>query len=218
MSDTAELLTNETPAEQVVESDVVENVVESVLESAAEKVVESEKVIEPIVDLAVEKVVESVIDKPVDEFDIIDRNVLSMSAHLFDGSEFHIRETLKELTPDLYREVVTTILEIVKDGKIDIKDIPNLIVVIKKVYQLMYNLKNMKFDKKKFNSKQRNKETGDFIKLIVYNGVINYEIKIEKDRQVEFLNEFDRIIDLCMELISLSKSLKPKGCLKKLFG
>lgn len=117
------------------------------------------------------------------------------------------------LTPDTLTDIEKATIEIIKDGKIDSKDIPNLIIVIQRLYQFIYSLKNVKFDDKK-----RADITSSSLKFLLHLLVLERKIKIDKDKQAEFLTQTDALIDSCISLLSYSKSLKTKGCLKKIFG
>ena len=103
-------------------------------------------------------------------------------------------------------------IQIIKDGKIDSKDIPNLIVVIQRIYQFIYSLKNTKFDAKK-----RADITATSLKYLLHLLVLERKIKIDEEKQEEFFTQTDALIDSCIGLLSFPKSLKTKGCLK-IFG
>lgn len=116
------------------------------------------------------------------------------------------------LTPDTLTDIEKVILEIVKDGRIDSKDIPNLIVVLQKIYKSIYSLKNVKF-----NAKKRAEITSTSLKYIIHILVLNKKIKIEEHKVSEFLALTDALIDSCISLLNFSNSLKTKGCFKKIF-
>lgn len=117
------------------------------------------------------------------------------------------------LSPNTITDVEKAVIEIVKDEKIDTKDIPQLIIVVQKIYQIIYSLKDAKIDAKK-----RSEFTASVLKFIVHLLVIERKIQVEDEKQVEFLKEYDALIDACIGLLSFPKSIKTKGCLKKLFG
>ena len=52
-------------------------------------------------------------------------------------------------SPDFLNEIDKLVKEIIKDNKIDSNDIPNLILLIKKLYELIYKLKEIKLDDSK---------------------------------------------------------------------
>lgn len=117
------------------------------------------------------------------------------------------------LSPKTLTDIETAVVEIIKDSKIDSKDIPQLIVVIQKIYELIYSLKKVKFDANK-----RSEVTSTVLKLIVQILVLERKIKIEEEKQEEFLKAINILIDSCVGLLSFPKNLKSKGCLKKIFG
>ena len=117
------------------------------------------------------------------------------------------------LTPNTLTDIEKATIQIIKDGKIDSKDIPNLIVVIQRIYQFIYSLKNTKFDAKK-----RADITSTSLKYILHLLVLERKIKIDEDKQADFFIQTNALIDSCIGLLSFSKTLKTKGCLKKIFG
>lgn len=119
------------------------------------------------------------------------------------------------LTPNTLTDIEKATIEIIKDGKIDSNDIPNLIVIVQKIYQFIYSLKSMKLDAKK-----RANITGELLKYIVHLLVLERKIKIDEDPEkiYQFYSQVNALIDSCVDLLSYSKSLKTKGCLNKLFG
>ena len=113
------------------------------------------------------------------------------------------------LKPNILTDIEKAIIGTIKDGKIDSKDIPNLIIVMQSIYKFIYSLKNVKVDTNK-----RASVTGELLKYFLHVLVIEKKIKIDKEKQSEFLIQIDALISL----LSYSKSLKPKGCFKKIFG
>jgi len=123
-----------------------------------------------------------------------------------------IINSIISLTPNTLTDIEKATIEIIKDGKIDSKDIPNLIVVIQRVYQFIYSLKTIKLDAKK-----RADITSTSLKYLLHILVLERKIKIDEDKQSEFLTQTDALIDSCISLLSFPKSLKTKGCFK-IFG
>ena len=113
------------------------------------------------------------------------------------------------LSPDTLTDIEKTMIETIKDGKIDTKDIPNIIVVIQRIYQFIYSLKDAKFDAKK-----RADITSTLLKYILHILVLERKIKIDQDKQTEFVIQMHYLIDSCVGLLSYSKSLKTKSCFK----
>jgi hypothetical protein len=126
-----------------------------------------------------------------------------------------IIDNIITLTPNILTDIEKTAIEIIKDGKIDSKDIPNLIVVVQQIYQFIYSLKSIKLDAKK-----RAHITAEILKYIIHLLVLERKIKFDEDpaKIFEFYAQINALIDSCISLLSYSKSLKTKGCLRKLFG
>jgi hypothetical protein len=116
------------------------------------------------------------------------------------------------LTPNTLTDIEKAIIQIMKDGKIDSKDIPNLIVVIQRIYQFIYSLKDTKFDAKK-----RADITATSLKYLLRLLVLERKIKIDEEKREEFFTQTDALIDSCIGLLTYSKSLKTKSCFK-IFG
>ncbi len=113
-------------------------------------------------------------------------------------------------TPDCFNDIEKAICEIIKDNKIDSKDIPHLIIVVQKMYQIIYNLK--------MNSKKRSEITCSVLKYIIHLLVLERRIKIEDDQETIFLTDCDILIDACIGILNFPKSIKKQGCLQKLFA
>lgn len=120
---------------------------------------------------------------------------------------------LLNLNTNVVTDIECSIIEIMRDGKINSKDIPQLIVLVQRLYQTFYEMKD-----RTVNSKTLTIITATILKFIVQILVLNNNIKINDDKQVEFLTECNLLIDSCVGLLNFPKSIKPKGCLKQLFG
>ena len=116
-------------------------------------------------------------------------------------------------SPDCFNDIEKAVNEIIKDGKIDSKDIPQFIIVVQNLYQIIYGLKDIKLDAKK-----RSEFSATVLKYIVHLLVVERKIQVEEEKETQFLTDCDALIDACIGLLSFPKSIKTKGCLKKLFG
>jgi hypothetical protein len=116
------------------------------------------------------------------------------------------------LSPNTLIDISVALIEIVNDGKIDMSDIPNIIIVTQKLYQTIYSLRNIKFDRKKITD-----ITSSILKFFIHFLVLERKIMIEQNKQADFLSQIDVLIDSCVGLLSYSKSLKTKRCFKKIF-
>jgi len=103
--------------------------------------------------------------------------------------------------PEYFNSLETTLLVILNSGKIDISSIPNIIVLIKELYQILYNL-NVQDIKKGLNI-----SSCELILKFVINVVLEDRIADETER-TELLTAVNGIIALGIELISIRKVLK----------
>ena len=117
------------------------------------------------------------------------------------------------LTPNFLDDVEKSLLEVIKDGKIDSNDLPHLILLIQKLYETIYKIKDMKLD-----SKTRTVICSEALKNIAYFLIKERRIQIDEENSVLLLEQINTLIDSCVGLLSFSKSIKVKGCLRSLFG
>jgi len=115
-------------------------------------------------------------------------------------------------TPNTFNDIEDSIKEIIKDGKINSNDIPQLIILVQRIYQVLYNIKNYKLDSIKISD-----ITSKILKFIIYILVEKKKIKIEKQNEEEFFRQTNLLIDSCISLLSFPKSIKVKGCWKSIF-
>jgi len=106
---------------------------------------------------------------------------------------------------NLFREIEKSVCEIMSDGKINSKDIPQLISVVQNVYQVIYSLK--------IKSNERYDLTTNIIKCFIKVMISEGKIHVDPENQEEFNNEMNALIDSCIGLLKLHKSIKPKKCL-----
>ena len=117
------------------------------------------------------------------------------------------------LTPNFLDDVEKSLLEVIKDGKIDSNDLPHLILLIQKLYETIYKIKDMKLD-----SKTRTVICSEVLKNIAYFLIKERRIPIDEENSDLLLEQINTLIDSCIGLLSFSKSIKVKGCLRSLFG
>jgi DNA-binding TFAR19-related protein (PDSD5 family) len=117
------------------------------------------------------------------------------------------------VTPNILNDIESSVKEVIKDGKIDSSDVPNLIVIVQKLYQVVLSLKATKID-----SEKRADIAASLLKYIINILVAEGIIKIDQEKQPEFFAQINILIDSCFSLLSFSKSIKTKGCFKKIFG
>lgn len=178
-----------------------ENAATTVAKNAATNVVET----------LVEKTLVQIVEQSLTSSEF--RNELRNSQINLDDQLINIIKTILSAAPDMFNNIEKSTNEIIKDGKIDSKDIPQLIIIVQQIYQIIYSLKNTKFDAKK-----RSEITGSVLKYFIHLLVLLEKIKIENDKKDQFLKDCDTLIDACIGLLSFPKAIKTKGCIKKLFG
>ena len=117
-------------------------------------------------------------------------------------------------SPECFNEIDLTLSQIIKDNKIDSNDIPNLLILVQKIYELVYKLKTVKLDKK-----QRIEISASILKFVIHTLVEERKIKIDESEKVLVLALVDKLIDSCISLLDLTLvQLSKKGCLKSIFG
>jgi hypothetical protein len=122
-----------------------------------------------------------------------------------------INKVLK-VSPEFLTEIETVFIEIVKDNKIDSNDIPNLITIVQKLYELIYKAKDIHLD-----SEKTAEACGTLLKFIVRSLVEERKVKIDEENKVAFFALTDKLIDSCISLLNFPKLVKGSGCLKKIF-
>jgi len=118
---------------------------------------------------------------------------------------------LLKTAPSYFNNVEKTFVEIVKDNKIDSSDMPNIIVLVQELYELIYKNKDTKLD-----SKKRGDACASTLKFLVHTLVEERIIEINKDKKTVFLSTTDKLIDSFFGLVNLHKELKNiKMCTKR---
>jgi len=181
-------------------------VLETIIESIPEPVVNP---VEIAVTNIVEQTLVELVKKSLENNDMQKKISITLTPEATS-----IINNIISLTPDTLTDIEKATVEIIKDGKIDSKDIPNLIVIIQRIYQFIYSLKNVKFDAKK-----RADITATSLKYILHLLVLERKIKIDEDPEklYQFFTQTDALIDSCVDLLSYSKTIKTKSCFKKFF-
>jgi len=110
-------------------------------------------------------------------------------------------------SPTLLSEIEIAVSAVIKDNKIDTNDIPEFIIIVKKLYEGLHNLKDIVIEVNK-----RSETCATILKFIIHTLVEERKIIIEEDKKIEFLSQFDRLIDSCISLLNFKDILKPKEC------
>jgi hypothetical protein len=120
---------------------------------------------------------------------------------------------LLETEPNYFNDIEKTLVEIIKDNKINTNDIPNIITLIQKLYELLYKLKDPKMD-----GKNRCEVCSSIIKFLIRVLIEERIIKIDDEHKIEFKNDIYKLIDSFIGLVRLPKELKNKNCIQMIFG
>ena len=116
--------------------------------------------------------------------------------------EISIIKFLSTNAPDYLNGVKTCLLEIIKDGKIDSKDIPQFIMLIKNIYTLFHTHKEININIAP--------TVGSILKYIIH--IILNKCNITNP---ELINCCDSLVNICIEMIELQSSLTTKTCFFK---
>ena len=116
-------------------------------------------------------------------------------------------------SPAVLDDIKKSLLEVIKDGKIDSSDIPHLISIIQSLYEIVCNLKEFHLD-----SQSRASICAEVLKFISHYLILDDQLSIDKLDQFMFLNQIDTLIDSCVSLLSFSSAIKMEGsCLFPFF-
>ena len=135
-----------------------------------------------------------------------------LNIQLDEKTQSIINKVLK-ISPGFLTEIETVFIEIVKDNKIDSNDIPNLITLVQKIYELIYKAKEIHLD-----SKKTAEFCGSLLKFMVRKLVEERKIKIDDENKVAFFALTDKLINSCISLLNFPKLVKGSSCLKKIFS
>jgi hypothetical protein len=140
-------------------------------------------------------------------------NILNKFSIKLSENDKVILSKILEHSPKVFDNIEEAMKKIIVDGKIDSKDLPYILVCIQELYQLIYTFKTYKMDTKK-----RCELCATLIKMVIRILVEERIVKLDEEKKVEFLSNTDFLVDSAINLIGLSKLIKPNGCIKKLFG
>lgn len=110
--------------------------------------------------------------------------------------------------PNVLDNIKKSLLEVINDGKIDSNDIPHFITIIQDLYEIVYTMKEFKFD-----NKVRATICGEVLKYISHFLILDDQIQVAKVNKEILLHQIDCLIDSCVGLLTFQASFKIKGCL-----
>ena len=114
--------------------------------------------------------------------------------------------SIASYSPAVLDDIKKSLLEVLKDGKIDSNDIPHLISIIQSLYELMCNLKDFQLD-----SQSRASICAEVLKFISHFLILDDHLCVDQLNQFMFLNQIDTLIDSCVSLLSFSSAIKIEG-------
>ena len=117
------------------------------------------------------------------------------------------------MSPCFLDDVEKLLFEVIKDNKIDSSDLPQLILLVQKLYETIYSNKDIKIDKKNIPV-----ECSNILKFICHFFIIERMSRTSENDSRVLLELIYKLIDSCIGLLSFPKNIKVKGCLSFLFG
>jgi len=138
--------------------------------------------------------------------EIIDEEI-KLKALVLNKDYVDVINILVKKTPTLFNDIEKSIYEIMKDGKVDSNDIPHLIKIIQKLYESIFNLKGVKLSNEK-----QTAICSELLKNVFKIMIKERKIKLELNKQEQFLEQFNKLIESCAGLLSFQKILKSRGC------
>jgi hypothetical protein len=136
---------------------------------------------------------------------ILESSLLNNDINISNESIIILNEWLN-YNRELINEIEQDIFIIVSDDNIDMKNISYFIEIIKKLY------KNIYFTKKiKKNTIECSQLTANILKYFIYLNVSNSIIRIKYSKK-KFLEEINKLVDSCINLLIFSKTIKIKNC------
>ncbi len=112
---------------------------------------------------------------------------------------YHLENIINDID---FFDIYKSILEIIKDGKIDSKDIPQFILLIERIHKFTIDYKD-----RHFSFENKIKLTEIFIKFL-FHGLVEKGIIGVPEKNEELLKEIDSLIDSCIKLLNFSVDLK----------
>lgn len=128
-------------------------------------------------------------------YDKLQLNKLKLSIHLSDKSIQIIQLFLKH-SPEIFVKIANDVQTILSDGVLDISDLPQIIILIKDVYNINFKKLNTKFT-----VKESIQFIQDFILLLIE---LNYFIVNDKPKVIKVI---DSSVQLLISSIQVAPSL-----------
>ena len=123
-----------------------------------------------------------------------------------------IIELIINKCPIYFKSIEKVIKNIVKDDKIDYSDIPDIIILFKTLYEILYNLNEVKLT-----TAERADTCKSILYFTIYILVEEKQINISDDKKEEFLENLEKLINVCIKLVLLPSVLKQSNCFTDCF-
>ena len=107
-----------------------------------------------------------------------------------------------ENNASLFNEFEALIKQIISDDKIDMRDAPAIILLLKLVYEFIYNEKNKEIGSEDIT------QLASFLLKESFNLLLTEDIiQVNSDKKDSLTSSFNSLIDVCAELINLNSTL-----------
>ena len=144
---------------------------------------------------------------------ILDLEQITEKKHIINNETYNVFIKLLNKIPNFFIELEKTIIDLVKDDKIDTNDINIIIILIQQLYEILYKSKDFNIDSIKIPE-----ICSDIIKFIIFLLVQERKVLITEKNKDKFLYQTNKLIDSCASLLILPKALKSKSCIRSIFG
>jgi hypothetical protein len=194
----------------------IENVVTTVvsdLNSVKEVVQDIKETVSNIVDTSISKVDEIIVDITKINFNQVFENFLNQSEEHLKKFNITLTPEMKKYflllckdKPEFFNDVESSLKKIIMDDKIDTKDIPEIIILVKKVYEIINGDK-----------KVPKVDPYELIKTLLQQLFIIYT-ETNKIQKSELVVDLVSIIEAAINLVKLKSIKVPKvGCFSSIF-
>jgi hypothetical protein len=151
------------------------------------------KPVEEVIKLSLIQLLDNIINNKQDK----DNDEIILSPNL----QKYILLIIKE-NPKIFMDVEVSMENIIKDGKIDIKDIPDLLVIISKLYEILHHFKD----------NFKNENMYEFVKTLLNIVFMVYMDEHDVENKTLFQN-MQTLVSSAIDLIKLQQTLKKsKSC------
>jgi len=135
----------------------------------------------------------------------LDKELINSTLYNLDDKSIILLKKILKYYPDVIESSKNILVSIIDDGKIDMKDIPKMIMLINRLYVIIYKMKKYH---NFLNTQITSEIAGKIIRFIIYvlleEGIIN----IEQAKKEEFVNLTNTLIDTITKLYTIPKLTK----------